>query len=209
VSLPSFRRYHAESAWTWERMALTRARVVAGPPALRARIEEAIAAALAAAGGPEQVRADAAAMRARMARDLPPDGPWDVKLRAGGLIEVEFIAQVLQLIHAHDAPHLCSPTTRTALGGLAQAGVLPADDAALLIRADNVWRTVQGMLRVTVGRGAPVELPEDSARALLRAVAAALGGGGPVDLAGLRATLDDLARQVRALFVRHVGEIGP
>src|SRR3954447_20101759 len=53
VALPSFRRYHAESAWTWERMALTRARVVAGPPALRARIDAAIAVALAAAGEPD------------------------------------------------------------------------------------------------------------------------------------------------------------
>ena len=50
VSLVSFRRYHAESAWAWERMALTRARVVAGPPGLRARITAAIAEALAAAG---------------------------------------------------------------------------------------------------------------------------------------------------------------
>ena len=110
--------YHAESAWTWERMALTRARVVAGPPALRARIEAAIAEALAAAGEPDRIRADAASMRARMLRDLPPDGAWDVKLRAGGQIEVEFIAQVLQLIHARDAPGLCSPTTRVALARL-------------------------------------------------------------------------------------------
>ena len=62
----------------------------------------------------ERVRSDAAAMRARMLRDLPPDGPWDVKLRAGGQIEVEFIAQVVQLIHARAAPQLCSPTTRIA-----------------------------------------------------------------------------------------------
>ena len=107
VSLGSFRRYHAEAAWTWERMALTRARVVAGPPALRARIEAAITEALAHAGDAERIRADAASMRARMLRDLPPDGPWDVKLRAGGQIEVEFVAQVQQLIHAHEAPALC------------------------------------------------------------------------------------------------------
>ncbi len=207
VSLPSFQRYHAESAWTWERMALTRARVIAGPPALRARIEEAIAEALAAAGEPERIRADAASMRARMLRDLPPDGPWDVKLRAGGQIEVEFIAQVLQLIHAREAPELCSPTTRIALDRLAKGKKLPAEDAALLIRADHVWRTVQGMLRITVGRGAPDDLPDASARALLRAVAPALDGKGPIDLAGLRATLEDLARQVRAMFVRHVGEM--
>jgi glutamate-ammonia-ligase adenylyltransferase len=203
VSLGSFRRYHAEAAWTWERMALTRARVVAGPPALRARIEAAITEALVHAGDADRIRADAASMRALMLRDLPPDGPWDVKLRAGGQIEVEFVAQVQQLIHAHAAPVLCSPTTRVALTRLAEAGLLPADDAALLIRADHVWRTVQGMLRITVGRGAREELPDASAHALLRAV------GEAVDLDALRATLDDLARQVRAVFVRHIGEIQP
>ena len=207
VSLAAFRRYHAESAWTWERMALTRARVVAGPPALRARIEAAIAVALAAVGDTKRVRADAATMRGRMLRELPPDGPWDVKPRAGGQIEVEFIAQVLQLIHARTAPELCSPTTRIALTRLARAGLLPADDAALLVRADHVWRTVQGMLRITVGRGARDELPDASATALLRAVATAVGRTDPVDLAWLRATLDTLAQQVRAAFVRYVGEI--
>jgi [glutamine synthetase] adenylyltransferase / [glutamine synthetase]-adenylyl-L-tyrosine phosphorylase len=209
VSLGSFRRYHAESAWTWERMALTRARVVAGPPALRARIETAIAEALATAGEPDRIRADAASMRARMLRDLPPDGAWDVKLRNGGQIEVEFVAQVLQLIHARDAPELCSPTTRIALARLARAGLLPADDAALLIRADHIWRTVQGMLRITVGRGARGDLPDASARALLRAVATAVDRTGPVDLAWLRATLDDLAQEVRAAFSCYVGEMDP
>ncbi|HET6197487.1 MAG TPA: glutamine-synthetase adenylyltransferase, partial [Acetobacteraceae bacterium] len=203
VSLGAFRRYHAEAAWTWERMALTRARVVAGPPALRARAATAIAEALLQAGDPQRVRADAAAMRARMLRDLPPDGAWDVKLRAGGQIEVEFVAQVLQLLHAREDRSLCSPTTRIALAHLAKAGKLPQDDAALLVHADHVWRTVQGMLRITVGRGASQALPEAAVQALLRAV------GGAVDLDALRATLDDLARQVRAVFVRHIGEIPP
>ena len=75
VSLGSFRRYHAESAWTWERMALTRARVVAGPPALRARIEAAIAEALAAAGDarthPRRRRRDARTHAARPAAGRP------------------------------------------------------------------------------------------------------------------------------------------
>jgi glutamate-ammonia-ligase adenylyltransferase len=209
VSLGAFRRYHAESAWTWERMALTRARVVAGPPALRSRIDTAIAAALVEAGDPTQIRADAAAMRARMLRELPPEGPWDAKLRIGGLIEVEFIAQVLQLIHAREAPEVCSPTTRIALARLAKAGWLPADDAALLIRADHVWRTVQGMLRITVGRSAQEELPDASTHALLRACAEAVDETGPIDLAWLHGTLDRLARQVRVAFVRHVGEVQP
>ncbi len=209
VSLGSFRRYHAESAWTWERMALTRARVVAGPPALRTRIETAITEAMAQVGEADRIRADAASMRARMLRELPPEGSWDVKLRSGGQIEVEFIAQALQLIHAREAPELCSPTTRVALARLAKAGKLPEDDATLLIGADHVWRTVQGMLRITVGRGAREELPDASAHALLRAAAVALDQTGAVDIAWLRGTLDDLAQRVRAAFVRHIGEVRP
>ena len=205
VPLAGFRRYHAESAWTWERMALTRARVVGGPPALRRRVAAAIAAAI-ASGDPARTLADAAAMRGRMARDLPPDGPWDVKLRPGGLIDVEFIAQALQLVHARAHPEVCHPTTRLALERFGKAGLLPADDVALLVHADRVWRTVQGMLRITVGRAAHQELPDASLRPLLRAAAAV--GVAAVDSDGLRATLDSLAREVRAAFVRHVGEIG-
>jgi glutamate-ammonia-ligase adenylyltransferase len=200
VSLGAFRRYHRESAWTWERMALTRARVVAGPAALRSRVETAITEALDAAGPPERVRADAAAMRTRMARELPAAGEWDVKLRRGGQIEVEFVAQTLQLVHGASEHRLRDPTTRTALARLAEAGHLSAEDAAVLIRADRLWRTVQGMLRITVGRGHRGDLSEASARPLLLAT-------GAVDITGLRATLDAAAEQVRAAFRRHVGEI--
>ncbi len=197
VSLGAFRRYHAEAAWTWERMALTRARVIAGPVALRARVEAAIGEAIRAAGDPMKVRADAAAMRARLARDLPASGPWDVKLRAGGQIEVEFIAQVLQLVHAAAAPALCDPTTRVALRRLAVAGWLSEADAALLVRADHWWRTVQGMLRITLGRNLPAALPEASAAPLLRAT-------GMVDIAALRTEIEAVAGQVRAAFGRLV-----
>jgi len=200
VSLSAFRRYHAESAWTWERMALTRARVVAGPPSLRESIEAAITDSLKAAGDADRVRADAAAMRARIARDLPPAGPWDVKLRAGGQIDVEFISQTLQLVHAGDMLPLLSPTTRIALHNLAAAGYLPSADAALLIRADHLWRTVQGILRITLGRAHPATLPESAAEALLRATGAA-------DIGALRAMLDRLATDVRDAFIRHIGEI--
>jgi glutamate-ammonia-ligase adenylyltransferase len=213
VSLGAFERYHAagadhNGAWTWERMALTRARVVAGPPALRARVEQAIRTAIANAGPPARIRADAAAMRARLLRDLPPGGPWDVKLRPGGQIEVEFIAQALQLVHAADHPGILHPTIRHALAALRDAGVLAPEDAALLIRADRVWRSVQGLLRITYGRAPAERLSEAAEAALLRAAAAAGIDPPPVDGAALRATLETLAREVRAAFVRHLGEIG-
>jgi len=204
VSLESFRRYHAESAWTWERMALTRARVVAGPLPLRRLVQDAISEALAAAGDPAKIRADAAAMRARMRRDHPPEGPWDVKHRPGGLVDIEFIAQMLQLCAARDDAAVCNPNTCEALHRLAEAGQLKAEDAALLTRADRVWRTVQGMLRIMVGKGDPKELPEPGLRPLLRATAKA--GVVATDLAGLSAGLDEQAAAVSEVFRRMVGE---
>ena len=152
-------------------MALTRARVVAGPPALRRRVEGAIRTAIAGAGAGGAVRADAAAMRARMLRELPAGGPWDVKLRPGGQIEVEFVAQALQLVHGRGHPEVVRPTIRHALAALRDAGLLEAADAALLIRADRIWRTVQGMLRITYGRAPAEKLSEAAGAALLAAVA--------------------------------------
>jgi len=195
VSLAAFRQYHAQDAWTWERMALTRARVVAGGPAIRARVGAAIAEALAAPRDPAATLADAAAMRGRLLRDLPPTGPWDTKLRPGGGIEVEFVAQTLQLVHGVRPG--CQ-ATRTALHALADAGILPGVDAAMLTAADRLWRTVQSMVRITAGRGA-VELPGPAAEALLRVAGAGL------DLPALRATMDTTAAQVRSAFVRHIG----
>ena len=205
VSLSAFQRYHQGDAWTWERMALTRARVVAGPAALRRKVEAVIAQSIAGGGSADRIKADAVAMRARMLRDLPPDGPWDVKARMGGQVEVEFVAQTLQLVHAAEYPGVCSPTTRIALRRLNEAGALADADTAILIRADHVWRTVQGLLRLTVGRDAREVLPETTSRPLLRAMA--LAGIEAGDQASLRAALDAQARNVRRIFETQIGEI--
>ena len=206
VPLAGFRRYHADSAWTWERMALTRARVVAGPAPLRARVTEAIEVAVAAAGDPDRIREDAAAMRMRMARELPPSGPWDVKQRPGGLIDVEFIAQVARLCHPGAAMGDACQTTRVALQRLAAAGAIDGDDAALLVRADHVWRTVQGMLRITMGRVARGDPPPAARLPLLHATGVA--GVAADDLETLGVELERLAAQVRPVFTRLVGAVG-
>jgi glutamate-ammonia-ligase adenylyltransferase len=204
VSLEGFRRYHYQDAWTWERMALTRARVVAGPPALRRRVNQAIEEAVRRAQEPEQIRANATSMRARMARELRPFGPWDMKLRAGGLIDVEFIAQVQQLIRVRDPGFRRSQTTHIALQRLSGAGVLEPDDAKLLIEAERLWRTIQGMLRITVGQAKAAELPPASVAPLLRAAAEA--GISAVDTTELLHKSEFIAQQVRALFERYVGK---
>ncbi len=193
VSLASFRRYHAAEAWTWERMALTRARVVAGPPALCRGLEAAITQAIAAAD-PARVRPDAAAMRARTLRELPPHGPWDVKLMPGGQVEVEFIVQTALLLHPAALP---AQGVRTAVARLAALGVLDAADQAVLVAADRLWRTVQGLLRITAGPRPPDALPE--------ALLAVTGDGGE---AAFRARMQAMAARVRAVFEARVGAVG-
>ncbi|MGI4952865.1 MAG: bifunctional [glutamine synthetase] adenylyltransferase/[glutamine synthetase]-adenylyl-L-tyrosine phosphorylase [Janthinobacterium lividum] len=200
VPLSGFTRYHATEAWTWERMTLTRARVVAGNPAIRRRAEAAIAGALATPVDPARTLADAVDMRRRLLRELPPAGSWDVKMRPGGGMEVEFIAQVLQLLHGI-VPG--GQNTGRALRALAARGVLPATEATELIEADLLWRTVQSMRRITVGRGS--NMPDPAMAALLRAVAAVTDTG--LDRTGLDATLERTAQQVRAIFNRRIGVI--
>ncbi len=197
VSLASFQRYHDADAWTWERMALTRARVIGGERGLRGRVRAALAAALDHAGPAAAIRADAAAMRARMQAELPAGGPWDVKARPGGLVDVEFIAQALQLVAGAPAR---DPVTRLALERLCAAGLLDRAETATLVRADRFYRMAQGLQRLTVGAAAA---PPPAALAVLaRAIA-----GRELDAAALVAILDDIAIEVRAIFARRIGPV--
>jgi glutamate-ammonia-ligase adenylyltransferase len=206
VSLAAFERYHRESAWTWERLALTRARVVAGPSGLAARVEARLRAAL-MQGNRDTLLADTAAMRRRLAAEMRPSGGWDIKRRAGGLREVEFVAQALQLRHAGLAKVL-DPTTRVALARLAEAGVLQGDEAGALIQADRVWRAALGLLRMTAGRAVPPEgqaaVQEPVQLRLDRLLDRLTGASARTTVA---ARLDDVAAVVRAAFIRHVGEL--
>jgi [glutamine synthetase] adenylyltransferase / [glutamine synthetase]-adenylyl-L-tyrosine phosphorylase len=180
---------------------------VAGPPALKRRINEVLRTAILKPGAATVALADATAMRARMLRELPAEGPWDVKAMPGGLIEVEFIAQALQLAHAPREPRVLATTTRTALARLGQHGALPAEEAAALIAADRLWRTVLGLVRLTIGRSRDAVLPAPAEAALLRAAGPLLEPQ-PVDLAALRTQMQDMAGTVRAIFERRVGPLG-
>jgi glutamate-ammonia-ligase adenylyltransferase len=144
-------------------------------------------------------------MRRRMLRDLPPHGPWDVKLRPGGLVEIEFIAQTLQLVHAHEPWFRRNPTTRTALAHLARHRIIPLAHARTLVTTDRVWRTIQSILRLTVGRVQSEVLPELTASHLLDAAAAAGMKAGTIP--DLLHRMDEAAHQIRSLFERYLAPL--
>lgn len=99
VRLDAFLAYQRDDAWTWEHMALLRARPVHASDAGRAKLDAAVRSVLAVPHEAAKTRADAAGMRADMAKHKPPSGPLDIKLGPGGLVDLEFAVHVLQLIH--------------------------------------------------------------------------------------------------------------
>ena len=152
TSLDGFIRYHETEAWTWEHMALTRARVVAGPPALARRVEGAIREVLTKRREPDRLLHDVAEMRRRMEKELTKPGDiWDFKHLRGGIVDIEFIVQYLQLLHAHAHPDVLDTNTDAALTKLARKGLIDAGLVADLEEALHLWRNLQGMLRLTTG----------------------------------------------------------
>ena len=151
TSFDAFRKYHHESAWTWEHMALTRARVVVADNSFRGDLEKCIHEILTAPRDSDALLRDVADMRARIERDRKSAGDWDIKNRRGGLIDIEFIVQYLQLRYAAEHPAILSPNTTDALRRLKQAEILDPPTADSLIEAMHLWRNVQGVLRLGVG----------------------------------------------------------
>ncbi|KAF0143814.1 MAG: glutamate-ammonia-ligase adenylyltransferase [Rhodospirillaceae bacterium] len=150
VSLEAFEKYQAEAAWTWEHMALTRARVVCGPAKTTRRLEEVIRQTLLRARDPDRLVVDVAKMRERLTREKKVTSLWVVKYVRGGLVDIEFIAQYLQLRHASMYPRILSPNTATALHRIQAAGLLHAADAQVLLEAHAFWMALHGMLRQSI-----------------------------------------------------------
>lgn len=123
VTLEAFAKYQSEAAWTWEHMALTRSRVLAGSSEARTKLESIIADVLACPRDPAKLRADVLKMRSDMAAHKPAKGPLDVKLLRGGLVDLEFILHYLQLRERVGFV----PDLGAAIDSLAAAGLLPAE----------------------------------------------------------------------------------
>ncbi|HYJ36248.1 MAG TPA: hypothetical protein VEV64_08840, partial [Rhizomicrobium sp.] len=173
VSLKGFSEYHARESWTWEHMALTRARVIAGPPVLAAKVGGEIRKRLTQWRDAKTIIADARDMRARMAETFPGRNRWDLKHAPGGLVDIEFIAQTLQLIHAPANPGLLDTNTIAALEKLRAAGLLPVADADLLIESAGLQHALTQVLRIALDHTPEIDDATPGLKALLARAARA------------------------------------
>ncbi len=201
--IDGFAGYQAKDAWTWEHMALTRARVIAGDDSLMARANKEIAKVLARKREPKKTRADILEMRAMVEEAKGGEGAWDLKQAPGGLVDIEFVAQYLQLVHGAEHPDILSTETETALAGAAGAGLLSAGDAEILVPALRLYQALIQILRLCV---AGIFDPKDTPRGLLHLLAEA---GAMPDFATLDRHLRETEATVRTCFERLIGKVPP
>ncbi len=194
TQLSSFEHYQDQEAWTWEHMALTRARVISGPDELRARVEAAIRHALVRPRDRAKLVADVRDMRARIAKEKGTEDIWELKQVRGGLVDIEFIAQFLQLAHADAHPEVLDQHTINALKKLSKAGLLAPSHADVLIPAAVLVHNLTEVLRLCLdGPFEPAKAPDGLRELLTRA-------GDAPDFARLEATLRSALAEVAILF---------
>ena len=170
VSAAAFESYYRAEAETWEMMALTRARVVwASSPAFADWVAGAVETALRRPRDALATAADAREMRALIAAEKPPSGFWDVKLSPGGLVDVEFVAQYLQIVGAPAGGPL-RPHTAEALAAIGEAGLADPQSVAALEAAWRLQQNLSQLLKLALQDDAdPAREPKAFRAALARA----------------------------------------
>ncbi len=198
TQLSSFISYQASEAQTWEHMALTRARVLAGDPTLANDVEAAIRATLCRAREITTLQADIRAMRALVGKEKGDSAFWDFKLVAGGLLDVEFLAQFLVLRHAHRHPSLLVQAPLAVIERAGAEGLLDAAEADALIDAYRIQTALAQLTRLTV------EDNFDPAKAGVGVIRRLCAAANQPDLSALTSALADMRIAVRAILRRHL-----
>lgn len=203
--ITAFGKYQREEAWTWEHMALTRARMVCGDESLGDQAKAIISEVLSAKPDRKKITTDVAEMRALIGEEKPPRDIWDLKLIPGGLIDIEFIAQYLRLIAPVWAGNKVLPVDTYGFS-IAQAlkalgNELPErSDLDTCLEALRLFTELSQIIRLCVdgpfeAKDAPAGLVERICRA-----------GDCPDLATLEGEVKRLSGEVRGVFLKVVGK---
>jgi glutamate-ammonia-ligase adenylyltransferase len=200
TQIDGFKSYQHEEAWTWEHMALTRARVVSGSPEFAERIERLIAEVLYRKRDRAIAAGDILEMRAAVGAEKGEDDRWDLRYARGGLVDVEFAAQYLQLVHAADHPDILDTATARTLEKAQRLGVLATQDAEILRSAARLYHNLTQVLRLCLTEKFD---PAGAGPGLLALLARAAD---LPDFGTLDAHLAETQKQVRACFLRILGK---
>lgn len=203
TNIRAFKKYQSEGAWTWEHMALVRARIVYGDTSLAREAEEIFTDVLNRIRDGDKTRDDIAQMRQRIAVEKPPTSRWDLKLISGGIIDVEFIAQYLRLMAMTLGidPSEAGTRTRDVLGALAP-DVVGEADAKNLLSALALYAEISQITRLCLeNQFDPDDAPLAFRELLLKACDFP-------DMEALEGHLGESAHFVRRIFEQTIGQVG-
>jgi glutamate-ammonia-ligase adenylyltransferase len=193
--LPTLRDYLRQESWTYEHMAMTRARVIVGPSSIGAAVEDSLHAALRLSAERPSLRDDIREMHALVHSAKETDNPWHIKSVRGGLTDVEFVTQYLLLCHAGIRPNIIQPNTSMALYGLHCAGLLRSADFNVLSGALSFFKSIMQLMRAA---GWSEASPDGFARYLCEVV-------GERTLDAIEARLRVMQSSVLETFERLIG----
>ena len=148
--IEGFVDYQRKSAWTWEKLALTRARVISGDTDFCEYVEGQLKTLLLQNHEARKVTEDVIEMRQRLERERPPKGIWDLKNAPGGLIDIEFMAQYLQLVHASHHPQICHQNTAEVLKRVAELKLVEPETAQDLRHANSLYQRLSQIISLCV-----------------------------------------------------------
>jgi [glutamine synthetase] adenylyltransferase / [glutamine synthetase]-adenylyl-L-tyrosine phosphorylase len=197
--LDAFSHYQEKEAWTWEHMALTRARVISGPKDFADQIEAIIRDVLTRPRERELIANDVMEMRQAIADEKGESDIWDLKYAAGGMIDIEFIAQFLQLVHAADHPDILDKSTVQVLEKAARLGLLTQGDADVLRPAARLYQDLSQILRLCLSERFR---PETAGADLMGLLARAAD---EPDFSTLEARVKDTQVEVRRILTKVLG----
>ncbi|GFO53148.1 glutamate-ammonia-ligase adenylyltransferase [Geomonas sp. Red276] len=150
TSLESFITYHSTESQIWERQALTKARVCYGDDKLKRAVEEVVERAVYGQGADDFVRSEIHRLRMRMENELAKEseGSYNIKTGRGGMVDVEFIIQYLQLKHGHEYREIRGCNTLEALESIRKLGLLAEEDCQALFDGYRFLRRLENRLRI-------------------------------------------------------------
>ncbi len=198
TSITSFRTYQREEAWTWEHMALTRARPIAGPSALSDEIEAIRCAVIAEKAAPDTVRRDAAEMRTRLAAAGRAGSTWAVKDGPGGMQDIELLGQAVAL-----ATGASERATAAQLSHASALGWLDDQETRTLCEAHALQSRVQGAARLLTDEALDPDAIGEGGRAFLARVA------GQASAAALASHLDKTRAEAARIIDAVLGPVLP
>ena len=167
VSVAAFETYYERAAETWELLAMTRARVVwASSDAFAERATDAITKALRQTRSTQDTARDVVEMRDLMMRERPPSGFWDMKLSSGGMVDIEFCVQFLQLAGAGEGGPL-RQNTAEALEALSAADPLLNEDMTHLLASWRLHQSASQLLKIALSDSADPAAEPPAFRSLL------------------------------------------